>query len=167
VSNAEARFAVALNTVAKLHTLCAVPQPDGSVVLTITPASAPERKQVLTVQPGEWAKLTGAMQAAMKLATAAVLTEATRTGWPESRPEDPPERVINRGRCVEWAELVCAQAPGTVMAEWDDPQSQLLHTFVYVPATRRYYDAECPGGAADVTGLPMFTWWAAEQVRDG
>lgn len=51
------RYAVAFNTRGSLHTLCAIPQPDGSVVLTVTPAAAPGRKQVLSVTSAEWAAL--------------------------------------------------------------------------------------------------------------
>lgn len=51
------RFAVAFDSRRNLHTLCAVPQPDGSVVLTVTPETDRARKQVLTVPAAEWAKL--------------------------------------------------------------------------------------------------------------
>jgi hypothetical protein len=51
------RFAAAFNTRGTLHTLCALTKPDGSVTLTLSPSTAPERKQVLTVPATEWAKL--------------------------------------------------------------------------------------------------------------
>jgi hypothetical protein len=76
---------------------------------------------------------------------------------------------INNGKCVDWAELVCGVIADAVMTEWDDPQSGLLHTFVHWQG--RFYDAERPDGAADVTGLPIFhrfpgTRSGPEFVRD-
>ena len=89
----------------------------------------------------------------MEQATRVLLGRIHRTGWPE-HDGDPDPSDINGGRCVEWAELVCGSMPGAVLTEWDDPQSGLLHTFVYWHT--KYYDAEQPDGAADVTGLPIF-----------
>ncbi len=89
----------------------------------------------------------------MERATQVILARIDETGWPE-HPGKAQPWDINQGRCVEWAELVCAGVPGTAMAEWDDAQSGMLHTFVHL--ADRYYDAECLDGAADVTGLPCF-----------
>lgn len=89
----------------------------------------------------------------MEAATRVLIAEVARTGWPQHEGDAVPAD-INGGRCVEWAELVCARIPGSVMAEWDDPQSGLLHTFVYWKG--RYYDSERLDGATDVTGLPIF-----------
>ena len=89
----------------------------------------------------------------MQRATHAVLARIAGAGGPE-HPGSAQPRDINRGWCADWARLVCAAVPGAVMVEWDDPQSGMLHTYVHLAG--RYYDAECPDGAADVTGLPCF-----------
>lgn len=98
-------------------------------------------------------------RAVMEAATKVLLAWTRGQGWPEFDGQPTP-RTLNHGRCVDWAELVCARVPGAVLAEWDDPQSELLHTFVVYGG--RCYDAECLDGAADVTGLPIFTWWVEE-----
>jgi hypothetical protein len=98
----------------------------------------------------------------MEEATRIVLGRIARTGWPEHDGE-PCAADVNSGRCVEWAELVCAAVPGTQMVEWDDPASQLLHTFVYWQD--RWYDAERPDGAADVTGLPIFHRYPGTRIE--
>jgi len=95
-------------------------------------------------------------RAVMEGATQIVLSRMRGTGHPDPQPDginDSPAD-INSGRCVDWAELVCGVIAGAVMTEWDDPQSGLLHTFVHWQG--RFYDAERPDGAADVTGLPIF-----------
>lgn len=89
----------------------------------------------------------------MARVTRLMLARVNRTGWPE-HPGKAQPWDINRGRCVEWAELVARHVPGAVMCEWDDAETGMLHTFVYYAG--RYYDAECHEGAADVTGLPCF-----------
>ncbi len=89
----------------------------------------------------------------MEQATRTILALVRVTGWPDHEGEPTPAD-INHGRCVEWAELVCSQVPGAAMAEWDDPPSGLLHTFVVLGG--RYYDADCLDGADDVTSLPIF-----------
>jgi hypothetical protein len=91
-------------------------------------------------------------RAVMEQATAEILARIRRTGWPD-HPGEPVPWDINRGRCVEWAELVCDRVPTAVMAEWDD--GDMLHTFVVLRG--RNYDADCIDGAADVTELPCFT----------
>jgi hypothetical protein len=87
----------------------------------------------------------------MARVTLVVLARIDQSGWPEhpgaAQPWD-----INRGRCVDWAELVCAAVPGAVMEEYDD--GDMLHTFVVLDG--RLYDAECPDGVTDATSLPCF-----------
>jgi hypothetical protein len=102
-------------------------------------------REVVTMTPHE-------VREVMEKATAVILGRIRQTGWPE-HPGEPVPWDINRGRCVEWAELVCERVPTAVMAEWDD--GDMLHTFVVLRG--RYYDADCTDGAADVTELPCFT----------
>jgi hypothetical protein len=91
----------------------------------------------------------------MEEATRVILGRIRRSGWPD-HPGRPVPWDINRGRCVDWARLVCTGVPGAVMAEWDDPQSGMLHTYIVLDG--RYYDAECLDGARDVTGLPCLRY---------
>lgn len=89
----------------------------------------------------------------MEDATSIVLTRIWATGWPEHDGEAQPWH-INLGWCVDWARLVCARVSEAVMDEWDDPDSEMLHTFVIVNG--RYYDSECLDGALRVQDLPSF-----------
>jgi hypothetical protein len=92
-------------------------------------------------------------EAVMAAATQLILAEINATGWPEHPgPAEPWD--INRGRCVDWAEIVCRFVPAAQMEEHDDPETGMLHTFVVLAG--RYFDAECPGGADFVTDLPCF-----------
>jgi hypothetical protein len=93
----------------------------------------------------------------MEAATQIVLARLRGTGH-----ANPVQADINNGRCVDWAELVCGVIAGAVMTEWDDPQSGLLHTFVHWQG--RWYAAERLDGAADVTGLPIFSRFPGTQV---
>jgi len=102
----------------------------------------------------------------METATRDLLAWMRRTGW-HDHDSDLVPADINTGRCVDWAEQVCLAVPGTVMTEWDDPASQLLHTFVYWPRTGKYYDAERPDGTTDVTGLPVFHRFPGTQTGPG
>lgn len=89
----------------------------------------------------------------MEDATSTVLAWIRMTGWPEHDGEAQPWH-INLGRCADWARLVCARVPEAVMDEWDDRDSEMLHTFVIVNG--RYFDSECLDGVFRVQDLPSF-----------
>jgi hypothetical protein len=91
-------------------------------------------------------------EAVMVAATQLILAEINATGWPEHPgPAEPWD--INRGRCVDWARIVCQFLSGAQMEEHDD--GDMLHTFVVLGG--RCYDAECPAGAGNVLDLPCFS----------
>jgi hypothetical protein len=91
----------------------------------------------------------------MEHATLMMLVKVDLTGWPE-HPGQAEPWDINRGRCVEWAELVCAGIPGAQMHEYDDcAPTWMLHTFVRLGGL--YYDAEALGGVKRVRELPCFS----------
>jgi hypothetical protein len=97
-------------------------------------------------------EIAAAARSVMEATTWVLLAWIRRTGWPDYTGAASPSD-INHGRCVEWAEFVCASVPGAVMAEWDDPPSGLLHTFVYWRG--RYYDADCLDGVDSADRLPI------------
>jgi hypothetical protein len=133
--------ASAYDLAADLHVLRAITlRGRGNGPLPLPPMSCPEPEPLSAAEA----------RAVMDAATQIVLGRMRGAGH-----ENPVPASINSGRCVDWAELVCGIVSGTIMTEWDDPQSGLLHTFVHWRS--KYYDAERPDGAADVTGLPIFS----------
>jgi hypothetical protein len=86
----------------------------------------------------------------MERATTTVLALIRESGWPP-HPGGPVPWDINRGRCVDWAQLVYPLIPGTVMAEWDDPRSAILHTFNVLGG--RFYELEDVNSANAVADL--------------
>jgi hypothetical protein len=108
----------------------------------------------VTDQPGQPGSREGAarLAAVMAEATGVILARIAERGWPIQPGQTPVPWDINRGWCVDWAEFVAARVPGAVLGEHDD--GDMLHTFVRLGG--RCYDAECPDGAAEPSGLPCF-----------
>jgi hypothetical protein len=127
------------------------------------PAADADGPASATRRSGDQAPAADDTRAVMEQATAEILRRIRETGRP-AHPGEPQPWDINRGRCVDWAELVCDRIPGAEMDERDDPHSGMLHTFVVLGG--RCYDAECLDGVNDAAGLPCFSHpWA--RTADG
>lgn len=121
----------------------------------------------LSPTPTQYSRVLPSVRSVMEAATAVTLRRIDVLDWPEHpKPAQPWD--INRGWCVDWAQLVCARVPGATMEEYDACEpTWMLHTAVLYQG--RYYDSECLDGVEAITGLPCFAhpWDRGTGPEDG